>query len=151
MATNQSYATIWSKSLVDRIYVLFLWVMFLVFLNVLIYWWFDWRLLAWAVITGFLTYRKLSGYKNTRFTFAKDQIKITISAKKQYILPKKDIEEITMIQPSRTGVTSLWKVANYLSSHVNVLHIHMKDKTNILISPRLIKDRVWKNYKIKKL
>ena len=149
---QKPFKTLWYKSPRDRIYVLFLWVVFLVAMNRQVYGGIDILLMLVLVISWLLLYFKFKLYINTVYEFWKDKITITSSKKKSYKLPIDEIEKITSIKNKFT-ITSLlnkywftWKVADYSTSIHNQLAIHMKDWLVVIISPRKINTETKKLY-----
>lgn len=140
------YKTLWSKSRADRVYVLFLWITFLLVLNIQMFWGMDWALLFITVFAWYFLYKKVTLFKNTLYTFDKDAIEITVSSKKTYKIPLNDIDTIErepkLLLPRYTG----WNIVDYSTSQTNLISIHTKDHTTIRISPKTIQDRVIKRF-----
>lgn len=91
---------------------------------------------------------------NLLYTFDKESITIKLPGKKQYVIPKKDIKDITKVSLPRYKVWvwakySIWTgMMHFTTSHHNLIRITMQDKDqkDILISPRIIKKEILQAY-----
>lgn len=138
---EKPYETRWAKTVWNRLYILLTWLLWLFGLNYLMLVEIDsiavlLTLIAWAAC--YLYVRKV---QNVRYRFDTKGIDIHTASKKNYHIPRSDIQERK--QENLTTYTIflpkiISKTINYATSTRHLIRISTHDQVDIYISPRRV-------------
>lgn len=145
------YTTVGYKTPSARITMLIMGLLFLVFLNILLFIQ-GYIALAGTLITGFFAYHIFHILKHTKYEFKPDSIIIHSKSNKFYTIYKKDIKKI---QKAPDKKTLFWRSRKlnptlqeqyFTTSNHNLVMITRTDDSKIIISPRIIKKEILTHY-----
>ncbi len=157
LKTVKPYRTVGYKTLRTKLSIVFLWITLIFLFNYIFFIQRNLWLLIALWIVAYWFFKLLNTTKSVLYEFDLDKVVIHYWKNKKFVIKKDEIWRVRKIMRVSNYVwineeqNIITREIYFTTSKQNMICFYLRDKRNIIISPRIIKPRILKYYDSERL